>query len=83
MIITKEQAVQNVEQYIQKKNRTFVHLEREKVQMKEKIEVPYGKYENQIKDVYIVNYDIEGYYENVPNFVYVDAESGEVLFTMT
>ncbi|MDF2833136.1 hypothetical protein [Chryseobacterium indoltheticum] len=82
-MITKEQAVQNVEQYINKKNRTYVYIERERVQMKEKIEVPYGKYEDQKKDVYVVNYDIEGYYENIPNFVYVDAESGEVLFTMT
>lgn len=82
-MITKEQAVQNVEQYIKEKNRTYVYIERDRVQLKEKIEIPYGKYEDQKKDVYVVNYDIEGYYENVPNFVYVDVESGEVLFTMT
>lgn len=29
MMITKEQAVQNVEQYIKKKNRTYVYIERE------------------------------------------------------
>jgi len=28
-MITKEQAVQNVEQYIKKKNRTYVYIERE------------------------------------------------------
>jgi hypoxanthine-guanine phosphoribosyltransferase len=83
-MITKEQALSNVKQYINKRNRHFVEISSvENVQKKENIEIPYGKYEDSIKDVYVIYYDIEGYVENVPYFVYVDAETGEVLFTMT
>ena len=31
----------------------------------------------------MINYDIEGYTEDIPYFVYVDAETGEILFTIT
>lgn len=83
-MITKEQALENVKKYITEKNRHFVYIvDVDKIKIKKQIEIPYGKYEEQIKDVYVVNYDIEGYTEPTPYFVYVDSENGEVLFTMT
>ena len=83
-MITKEQALENVIQYINKRNRRYVYIDnKDKIKYEEKKYVNYGKYEEQERDIYVVNYDIEGYTEPIPHFVAVDAETGEVLFTAT
>ncbi len=83
-MITKEQALENVKKYLIEKNRTYIFIvDKDKVVFEEQKKIPYGKYEDKIKDIYVVNYDIEGYLGPIPHFVAVSAETGEVLFTMT
>lgn len=83
-MITKGKALENVKKYLSAKKREFVFIvDEEKVIFEEQRKIPYGKYEDKIKNIYVVNYDIEGFYDPIPNFVAVDAETGEVLFTMT
>ncbi|MGJ1447407.1 PepSY domain-containing protein [Sphingobacterium spiritivorum] len=82
-MITKEQALENVKNYIKEKNRNYSYINEEKIWFKENEYINYGKYEEKNRNVYVINYDIEGYTEDIPYFVYVDAETGEILFTIT
>jgi hypothetical protein len=83
-MITKEQALEIVKKYINQRKRQFISISSsDKIIKKDQIKIPYGKYEGKIKDVYVVNYDIEGYTEPTPYFVYLECEKGEVLFTIT
>ena len=83
-MITKEHALENVKKYLNEKKRDYIFIvDKDKVVFEEQKKIPYGKYEDKIKDIYVVNYDIEGYLEPTPHFVAVDAETAEILFTMT
>ncbi|MCY0969180.1 hypothetical protein [Chryseobacterium wangxinyae] len=83
-MITKEQALENVKKYLTERKRDYIFIvNQDKVVYEMQKKIPYGKYEDKIKDIYVVNYDIEGYTENTPHFVAVDVDTGEVLFTMT
>ncbi|WP_346986175.1 hypothetical protein [Chryseobacterium sp. POE27] len=83
-MITKEQALENAIEYIKKRNRSYVYIvTKEKIIYEEKKYINYGKYEEQERNIYVINYDIEGYTEPIPHFIAVDAETGEVLFTAT
>ena len=85
-MITKEQALENVKKYLEERKRNYLRISPiDKVYLEEKIRVPYpfSKYYEQEKDVYNVYYDVERGYDEIPYFVYVDAETGEILFTMT
>lgn len=83
-MITKEKALENVKQYLKDRKRTFKNIDEnlDKIHFREKIKIPYGKYEDMIKSVYTIAYYCEGYYEDESLFVTVDTETGEVLFTM-
>jgi hypothetical protein len=83
-MITKEIALENVKKYLNEKKREYIFIvNKDKVVYEAQKKIPYGKYEDKIKDIYVVNYDIEGYLEPTPHFVAIDAETGEVLFTVT
>lgn len=85
-MITKEQALNNVKKYLKDKNRNFKRINEDinKISLeKEEIIYPYSKYYEQERDVYTIAYYCEGYYGDQTLFVIVDAETGEVLFTMT
>ncbi|MGE8432427.1 MULTISPECIES: hypothetical protein [Chryseobacterium] len=83
-MITKEKALEIVKQYLQDRKRDYVFIvEKDKVRYEEQKRIGYGKYEDSKRNTFVVNYDIEGYPEPIPQFVIVDAEKGEVLFTST
>ena len=85
-MITKEQALENVKKYLKNKNRNFKKINEDisKISLeKEEIIYPYCKYYEKERDVYTISYYCEGYYGDESLFVTVDAETGEVLFTMT
>lgn len=83
-MITKEQALENAKEYINERKRNYVYIDtKDKVKYEENKYINYGKYDEQKRNIYIVNYDIEGYTEPIPHFITVDAETGEVLFTAT
>ncbi|PWN64570.1 PepSY domain-containing protein [Chryseobacterium oncorhynchi] len=82
-MITKEKALEIVKQYLQDRKREYVSIaEIDKIYMENKV-IGYGKYEDTKRNVFVVSYKIEGYPEPIPQFVIVDAEKGEVLFTST
>lgn len=83
-MITKEKALENVKKYINERMRNYVYIDStDKIKYEEKKYINYGKYYEQQRNIYVVNYDIEGYTEPTPHFVAVDAETGEILFTAT
>ncbi|MGR3855158.1 hypothetical protein [Chryseobacterium indologenes] len=83
-MINKEKALEIVKQYLQARKREYVFIvDKDKVLYEEQKNIEYGKYEDTKRDIFVVNYDIEGYQEPIPHFVIVDAEKGEVLFTST
>ncbi|MAN29032.1 MULTISPECIES: hypothetical protein [Mesonia] len=83
-MITKKQALENVVKYLKEHKREYLYINTvDQISFEEKKFINYGKYENQEKDIFIVNYDIEGYLEPIAHFVAVDAETGEILFTAT
>ncbi|KMQ69925.1 hypothetical protein ACM39_02475 [Chryseobacterium sp. FH2] len=85
-MITKEKAFEIAEQYINERKRNYLRISPiEKVYLEKEKRVPYpfSKYYEQIKNMYVVAYDVEKGYDEIPHFVSVDAETGEVLFTMT
>lgn len=81
-MITKEKALENVKNYIKKRNRNYVEIENE-IFYEEKMNIPYGKYENEERSIYTVTCNLEGYLDSIHHFISVDAETGEVLFTAT
>ncbi|MCD0478611.1 hypothetical protein LPB90_09085 [Chryseobacterium sp. LC2016-29] len=81
-MITKQQALENAKDYINKRKRNYVYIDTsDKVKYEENKYIYYGKYDEQNRNIYVVNYDIEGYTESIPHFIALDAEIGEVLFT--
>jgi hypothetical protein len=81
-MITKEQSIELVKEYITKRNRKYIRIvPAEKVLYEEQKEIAYGKYEDSKKNIFIVTYYVEGYFEEIPYFVVVDAFNAEVLFT--
>ncbi|WP_288438431.1 hypothetical protein [uncultured Chryseobacterium sp.] len=83
-MINKEKALEIVKQYLQARKREYVFIvDKDKVLYEEQKNIEYGKYEDTKRNIFVVNYDIEGYQEPTPHFVIVDAEKGEVLFTST
>ena len=82
-MITKEKALEIVKQYLQDRKREYISIaEKDKIYMENKV-IGYGKYEDMQRNVIVVSYHIEGYPEPIPQFVIVDAETGEVHYTYT
>ncbi len=80
----KKDVVKIVTDYINDKNRSFTLIDpEEKIEFEKDKSIPFGKYEEQIKDVFSLCYEDEGYYGPLLYFVFVCAESGEVLYTMS
>lgn len=80
----KEDIVKIVTDYIKSKNRSFTKINsEEKVIFEEDQTIPFGKYAEQVKNIFYLSYEDEGYYGPLLYFVFVCAESGEVLYTMS
>lgn len=57
-MITKEQALENVKKYLNERKRDYIFIvNQDKVVHEMQKKIPYGKYEDKIKDIYVVNYD--------------------------
>lgn len=83
-MITKEKALEIVKQYLQDRKRGYVSIaEKDRINYEEQKRINYGKYEDTIRNIFVVSYDIEGYPEPIPQFVIVDADTGEVHCTYT
>lgn len=81
-MITKEDALEKAIKYINKRKREYVYIDSiDNVKFEEKKYINYGEYEEKERDIFVINYDIEGYTEPIPHFVVVDAETGKILFT--
>jgi hypothetical protein len=83
-MINKEKALEIVGKYIKERNREYISispLDKIRLEKSKRISYPSCKYYEQERDIYVVNYDIEGYQQPIAHFVCVDAETGEVLFT--
>jgi hypothetical protein len=79
----KEDAIKIVRSYLNYRNRDYTKLNLDSVRLSEKEEIVYGKYENQVRKVFCVPYENEGYDHPITFFVFVDIETEEVLYTMS
>ncbi|MES2556813.1 MAG: hypothetical protein V4604_11725 [Bacteroidota bacterium] len=80
-MITEEKAIEIVKHYLEERKCEYLSID--KVFYEENEYINYGEYESQHKNVFVVSYSREGYQLPTDYFVYVLAETGEVLFTMT
>lgn len=82
-MITKEKAVEIAIKYAETKKRNYIYIEKERVNYEENVRIPYGKYYEQKRNVYTITCQNEGHLDPISNYITVDAEKGEVLFTIT
>ena len=80
-MITKEEARAIAINYIEERDRDYTLVD--EAYFEEKKEIIFGKYDQQKKDVYVVAYEDEGYYYPNLYFLYLDAHTGEVFYTMS
>lgn len=81
-MISKEQAFNIAEAYLIKRNRTYDLKDNSKVRFIESQKVLHGKFEGEVKDVWVVPYEEEGYDVPFNYFVVLDAKTGKVLYTL-
>ena len=82
-MISKEKAVEAAEKYITAKKRVNSHLEKENVQYKENATLNYGLFDGEVRNLWTVSYDIKGYDTPIAHFIEIDADTGEVLYTLS
>lgn len=82
-MITIEEAIEIVKKYLKERNRDYISINTENVQFEENERVIYGRYQDEVKNLYTVAYYIEGYQLPIAHYVTLDADSGEVLFTVS
>ena len=82
-MITKEKALEIAIEYAKTRNRNYIYIETERVNYQENIRIPHGKYYEQKRSVYTITCHNEGYLDPISNYITVDAETGEILFTIT
>lgn len=69
--------------YLKKRDITYEELDSEdKIYVLSDL-ILSGKYENITRDVYVVGYTTEGFFDPTPYFVHVDVETGKILYTLT
>jgi len=83
---TKEEILAIVKQYLKDREREYDRInEGDKIYLEEnkKVIYPFSKYYEQKKNMYVVGYFTEAYQGENSYFVHVDADTGEVLYTLT
>lgn len=80
-MLTKDEAKTIAKNYIEERNRDYTIIKEPRLEEDEKI--IFGIYDQQKKDIYIVGYEDEGYDRPDLYFVYIEAHTGEVLYTMS
>lgn len=81
-MITKEKAIEIAKIYLKKNDWNYIFIHEEKVQLKEKVEMHLGKYEDKKRNLYTVIFDMEGHMNPVMYVIYIDAETSEVLYVL-
>jgi len=82
-MITKQEAFEIAKKYVVARGRSYTKfVSVDDIFYEEQKRVGYGKYEDKKRNIFTVTYYTEGYIEDHPNFVEVDALTGEVLFTI-
>lgn len=81
-MITKEQAFTRAEAYIKKRGRRYDLIDNLRIRLTENEKIDYGKLEGELRDIWAVPYEIEGYDVPFNYFIIIDAETGKVLYTI-
>lgn len=81
-MITKEKAIEIAKTYLKKNEWNYIFIDEEKVELEENLEMHLGKYEDRKRNVFIVNFDMEGYMNPIAYFIYIDTETSEVLYVL-
>ena len=81
-MITKEKAIEIAKKYLHENDWNYIYLDEENVVFQESEEVHVGKYEDIKRDLYHVFFDMEGYIDPILYVLYIDTETGEVLYVL-
>lgn len=76
---TKEEVQRIVKKYLDDNKIEYLRIS-DKAHLENQEVIPYGKYEDQIKNVYTIAYYQEGHQDDVMMTIVIDADSGELLF---
>jgi len=80
--MTKEQVIELVTKYLTDRKRQYERIVEESAHsVNEK--VMYGKFKDEIRDLWNVTYIVEGYDGPIFFFISIDSNTEEVLYTMT
>ena len=83
-MITKEKAHKIAKEYLEYKNRKYIRLTPiEEVNYITDKKLLYGKYQDEIKTVCTVEYIVQWGLEEKGMLIYIDADSGEVLYSIS
>jgi hypothetical protein len=80
--MTKEKAIEIATKYISDRKRTCDRILEETTYTVNE-EVLYGKFKDEIRDLWNVTYIVEGYDGPIFFFISIDSNTEEVLYTMT
>lgn len=80
---TKEEIIGIVKQYLKERRREYSKLDEDKIFFNENKKIVHGKYYEQYKNIYTISYEKEGYINPKVYFIVIEAEKGEVLYTMS
>ena len=82
-MIARNEAVVLVEKYLKKRNREFLRISSaESIGFKKEAEILYGNRAGELTDQYFVEYTIQWGLDEEGELVYLDANSGEILFSL-
>lgn len=80
--MNKEEAIEIATKYISDRKRDYVRIVEESAHsVNEK--VLYGKFKDEIRDLWTVTYEVEGFDGPILYFIFIDSNTEEVLYTMT
>jgi hypothetical protein len=80
--MNEKKAIEITKKYIEGRKRTYVRIVEERVLFSNE-RVIHGKYIDEIRDIWVVSYENEGFDGPINNFVVIDDLTEEVLFTVT
>jgi cell division protein YceG involved in septum cleavage len=81
-MITKEKAIKIVKQYLVDRKREYLKINEDRVYLEENEEIMNDDSEYEIRNIYNISYEVEGYQYPDMYFVHIDADTGEVLYTL-
>ncbi|WP_299217169.1 hypothetical protein [uncultured Dokdonia sp.] len=83
-MITKEHAYKVAKSYLKERKREYLEIEEiEKITFNENQEVLYGKKKGEFLNQFVVEYVVQWGLEEKGMLIYIDAETGEVLYSIS